>query len=67
METMKAIYVWMNTHMKVVAICWIILPMLTAVFPALASSVAALAGLASLFFWLGDYGTDWWDEVAHLF
>lgn len=60
---MKNLYIWMNNHMKIVAICWIICPMLSAVIPGLTAPAAVLIFLASLFFELGDYVTGWWDEL----
>lgn len=64
---MKTAYIWMNTHMKIVAICWILLPMLSAVIPGLAAPATVLVALVSLFFGLGDYVTGWWDDVKDLF
>lgn len=60
---MKNLYIWMNNNMKIVAICWIICPLLSAVIPGLSGPVAALVFLVSMFFGFGDYVAGWWDDL----
>lgn len=64
---MKNLYVWLNTHMKVFSICWLLLALPTAVFPGLFVPTIGFVVLVALFFFLGDYVTGWWDEVKGLF
>ena len=60
---MKNLYIWMNNHAKIVAICFVIFPLLSAVIPSLLAPVAALVFLVSVFFGIGDYVTGWWDDL----
>jgi hypothetical protein len=51
--------------MKGVAIFWIVLPLLTALFPELAVPVFVFVVLSSVFFGVGD--TLWLDEIPYEF
>lgn len=60
---MKNLYIWMNNNMKIIAIAFVILPLLSAVIPVLTGLVAVLVFLVSVFFGIGDNVTGWWDEL----
>lgn len=62
---MKNLYIWLWNHMKAVAIFWIVLPLMTALFPELAVSVFAFVVLSSVFFGVGD--TLWLGEIPYEF
>lgn len=62
---MKNLYIWLWNHMKGVAIFWIVLPLMTALFPELAVSVFAFVVLSSVFFGVGD--ALWLDEIPYEF
>ena len=62
---MKNLYIWLWNHMKGVAVFWIVLPLMTALFPELAVSVFTFVVLSSVFFGIGD--TLWLDEIPYEF
>ena len=62
---MKNLYIWIWNHMKSVAIFWIVLPLLTALFPGMAVPVFVFVVLASVFMGVGD--TLWLAEIPYEF
>lgn len=62
---MKNLYTWIWNHMKSVAIFWIVLPLLTALFPGMAVPVFVFVVLASVFMGVGD--ALWLDEIPYEF
>lgn len=62
---MKSLYKFIWNHMKAAAIVWIILPLLTALFPGMAVPVFVFVVLSSVFFGVGD--TLWLAEIPYEF
>ncbi len=62
---MKNLYIWIWNHMKSVAIFWIVLPLLTILFPGATVPVFVFVVLASVFMGVGD--TLWLGEIPYEF
>ena len=62
---MKNLYKYLWNHMKAVAVFWIVLPLLTALFPGMAVPVFVFVVLSSVFFGVGD--TLWLAEIPYEF
>lgn len=60
---MKNLYKWIWNHMKGFALFWVILPLLTALFPGTAVPVFSFVVLASVF--MGICDSLWLDEVPY--
>ena len=65
--TMKALYLWMNRHMKVVAVAFLALAVPAMILPDLFLAMVGLVVLIALFFGLGDNLTGWWEEIKDEF
>lgn len=65
--TMKALYLWMNRHMKVVAVAFLALAVPAMILPDLFLTMVGVVVLLSLFFGAGDHLTGWWEEIKDEF
>ena len=65
--TMKALYLWMNRHMKVVAVAFLALAVPAMILPDLFLAMVGVVVLIALFFGLGDNLTGWWEEIKDEF
>ncbi len=63
MMILKALYLWMNRHMKIVAVCFLGLAVPAMILPDLFVPMVGVAVALALFFGLGDYLTGWWEEI----
>ena len=64
---LKALYLWMNRHMKVVAVAFLALAIPAMILPDLFLTMVGVVVLISLFFGLGDHLTGWWEEIKDEF
>ena len=68
MVTVKALYLWMNRHMKGVAVAILALAVPTMIQPDLfLPVVGGVVALLALFLGMGDHLTGWWEEVKDEF
>ena len=63
MTTMKRLYIWMNRHMKWMAVGFLALAVPAMILPDLFLAMIGVVVLLALFFGVGDHLTGWWEEV----
>ena len=67
MMSLKALYLWMNRHMKIIAVCFLFLAVPAMILPDLFAPMVGVTVVLALFFGLGDYLTGWWEDVKDEF